>query len=113
MAKLQDQKQVLGKVLRRVRRYWPALILSLVLATVYVAMSLYIPILVGLAIDGIIAAGQVRFDSVAGYLVKIGICAGVAGVAQWVMNELNNRVTYRVTKDIRDEACDLGCGYLC
>ncbi|MBQ9838971.1 MAG: ABC transporter ATP-binding protein [Oscillospiraceae bacterium] len=104
MAKLQDQKQVLGKVLRRVRRYWPALILSLVLATVYVAMSLYIPILVGLAIDGIIAAGQVRFDSVAGYLVKIGICAGVAGVAQWVMNELNNRVTYRVTKDIRDEA---------
>lgn len=104
MAKLQNQKQVLGKVLHRVRRYWAALILSLVLATVYVAMSLYIPILVGLAIDGIIAAGQVDFDAVKQYLLQIAGCAGIAGIAQWIMNEMNNRVTYRVTKDIRDEA---------
>ena len=62
MAKLTDRKGVLKKVLRYVRRYWGALLFSLVLALVYVAMSLYIPILVGKAIDHIIAAGKVDLD---------------------------------------------------
>ncbi len=95
---------VLKKVLRRVRRYWAAIIASLFLAAVYVAMSLYIPILVGRAIDCIIEAGKVDFSAMKAELFGVLICALVAGIAQWVMNEMNNRVTYRVTRDIRDEA---------
>ena len=94
----------LKKVLLRVKKYWPALILSLLLATVYVAMSLYIPILIGRAIDCMIDQGRVNFDSVWHYLGQTLVCALIAGVSQWVMNEMNNRITYRVTKDIRCEA---------
>lgn len=104
MAKQVNQKDTLLKVLRQVRKYWVTLIVSLVLALIYVAMSLYIPVLVGRAIDHIIDAGKVAFDSVSRYLAMVAVCACIAGVAQWVMNELNNRVTYQVTKDIRNEA---------
>lgn len=94
----------LKKVLLRVRRYWPVLIASLLLATVYVAMSLYIPILVGKAIDCIIDAGRVDFQAVKTFLAQIALCAGIAALSQWVMNEMNNRVVFQVTRDIRDEA---------
>lgn len=104
MAKKLNQRETIGKVLRHVRRHWAFLILSLVLALVYVAMSLYIPVLVGGAIDHIIEQGNVQFDTVGRYLMSVLICALVAGISQWAMNELNNRITYRVTRDIRDEA---------
>ncbi len=97
---------VLRKVLLRLRRYWAAMIGSLLLALVYVGMTLYIPILVGEAIDSIIGAGNVDFAAVGLCLLKIGICTGVAALAQWVMSTLNNRVTYRLTRDIRNEAFD-------
>lgn len=103
MAK-QNQSRTLKKVLLRIRRYWPILIVSLVLATVYVAMSLYIPILVGKAIDCIVDARRVDFRAIKGFLFQIALCAAIAALAQWIMNEMNNRVTYQVTKDIRDEA---------
>lgn len=103
MADKKGQTETLRKVLRYVRRYWPALILSLLLALVYVAMSLYIPILVGQAIDHIIGAGNVAFDSIWRILLGILVCTGVAGLSQWVMNELNNRITFRITRDIREE----------
>ncbi len=100
-----DKKpSVLQKILRRVRRYLPGIILSLILATVYVAMSLYIPILVGRAIDVIVDAGHVDFDAMSRELVGVAICAAVAALAQWCMNELNNRITYAVTRDMRNEA---------
>ena len=104
MADLKERSATLRKVLRYVRRYWPALIVSLLLALVYVAMSLYIPILVGQAIDHIIEAGKVDFAAIWEILLTILICAGVAGLSQWVMNELNNRITFRITRDIRQEA---------
>ena len=104
MADLKERSATLRKVLRYVRRYWPALIVSLLLALVYVAMSLYIPILVGQAIDHIIEAGKVDFAAIWDILLTILICAGVAGLSQWVMNELNNRITFRITRDIRQEA---------
>ncbi len=94
----------LKKVLLRVRRYWPGLIVSLLLATVYVAMSLYIPILIGKAIDCIVDAGKVNFVTIGKLLGHTLSCALIAGAAQWVMNEMNNRITYRVTQDIRNEA---------
>ena len=104
MADNKSRGAVLRKILLRVRRYWPAMILSLVMATVYVAMTLYIPILAGQAIDCIVDMGRVDFAAIQGVLVTILICAAVAALSQWVMNEMNNRVTFRVTRDVRDEA---------
>ena len=101
---MHNQMTVLKKVLLRIRRYWPGLIASLVLATIYVLMTLYIPILVGNAIDCIVEAGWVDFAQMWVYLRRVGICALVAALSQWLMNEMNNRMTYRVTRDIRDEA---------
>ena len=101
---MNNQITVMKKVLRRLRRYWPSLIASLVLATVHVVMTLYIPILVGDAIDCIVDAGQVDFAVMGVHLRNAAICAIVAALAQWVMSELNNRMTYNVTRDIRNEA---------
>lgn len=101
---MNNQIIVLKKVLHRIRRYWASLIASLILATIYVVMTLYIPILVGSAIDCIVDAGRVDFAAMAGYLRGVVICAGVAAAAQWLMSELNNRMTYQVTRDIRNEA---------
>ena len=116
MADKKSQGAVIKKVLYRVKRYWPGLIVSLVLACIYVVMSLYIPILVGDAIDCIIDAGRVDFSAMGSFLVNVLICAGVAALAQWIMNEVNNRITFQVTRDIRDEAfChiqELPLGYL-
>ena len=100
---MRENKVVIAKVLRRVKPYWGLLIVSLLLALLYVAMSLYIPVLVGNAIDGIIGKGTVRFEQVAKNLTAVVVCAAVAGIAQWLMNQLNNHVTYRVTRDIREE----------
>ena len=105
-----------GKVLHRLRRYIPAVVMALVLATVYVAVSLYIPVLVGRAIDCIVDAGKVDFVAMLTELVSIVICAGIGGLSQWVMTLINNRITYSVTRDIRNEAFQhiqkLPLGYL-
>lgn len=99
-----NQTVVLKKVLHRIKPYRFAVIFSLLLATVQVAMTLYIPIAVGRAIDGIIGAGNVRFDWVAQNLAVVLLCTGVAALSQWIMGEVNNFVTFRVTRDIRNEA---------
>ena len=104
MAKIVSQRAVIGKILNRIRRQWPALILSLLLATIYVAMTLYIPILVGNAIDCIIDMGRVDFAAMWVYLRNVAVCAVIAGLSQWIMNEVNNRMTYQITRNIRDEA---------
>ena len=98
------QKEVLTKVLRAVRRYWPALMGSVALAAVSVVMMLYIPILVGRAIDCIVDAGRVDFETMGALLGRVALCAAAAGVSQWLMRQINNRITFRVTRDIRDEA---------
>ena len=102
--KKQNQREILEKVFRYVRPYSAALIGSLLLALVYVAMSLYIPILVGQAVDFIVDKGAVKFVPMSQKLLQIGICATVAAFAQWLMSQINNFVTFRVTRDIRDEA---------
>ena len=99
-----QQIAILKKILRRLKRYLAALVGSLILATVYVAMSLYIPILVGRAIDCIVDAGKVDFAAMGAQLASVALCAAIAGLSQWIMNEMNNRITYNVTRDIRDEA---------
>ena len=104
MAKQENQKEVLGKILRYVRSYWAGLLISLLLALFTVAMGLYIPMLVGDAIDCIVAAGRVDFARMGVYLRNVILCALAAGLAQWVMNVINNRITYQITRRVRDEA---------
>ena len=104
MANLMSQRNVLKKVLQRIRPYWAGLAASLVLATVYVVMTLYIPILVGNAIDCIVDMGRVDFSAMKGFLWQVAVCSLIAAVSQWIMSQINNRMTYRVTRDIRDEA---------
>ena len=99
-----SKNQTIRKVLRRVRPYWGFLALSVLLSLVYVAMSLFIPVCVGNAIDGIIGKGNVQYQVVMQGLTLVAVCAAVAGISQWVMNQINNHVTYRVTRDIREEA---------
>ena len=101
---MNNQTLVLKKVLHRIRRYWVSLIAALLLATVNVVMTLYIPILVGTAIDCIVDAGHVDFARMSVHLRNVLICAVVAGAAQWLMSELNNRMTFRITRDIRNDA---------
>ena len=99
-----NQNIVLKKVLHRIKPYRLAVLLSLVLATAQVAMTLYIPILVGNAIDSIVDAGRVDFETMGFYLSRVLLCTAVAALSQWIMSEVNNYVTFRVTRDIRNEA---------
>ena len=111
-----NQSVVMKKVLRRIKPYSPQLVVSLLLATVQVVVTLYIPILVGKAIDCIIEMGRVDFDTMGVYLGQVLACTAAGAIAQWVMSEINNHVTFRVTRDIRNEAFthiqDLPLSYL-
>lgn len=104
MMGVKAKKGTLKKVLRYIRRYWFLVILSLLLAAVTVAASLYIPILTGDAVDLILEAGQVDFNGIIQILIQIAVVIGIAALSQWVMNLANNRITYRVVRDIRNEA---------
>ena len=99
-----SQWNTLKKVLIRIRRYWPTLIAAIILATVNVGMTLYMPILVGNAIDCIVDTGNVDFDRMWVFLRGVILCAAIGGLSQWVMSELCNRMTFQVTRDIRNEA---------
>ena len=98
------QTSTLKKVLRRLKPRTFAIVLSLLSAAVSVVMSLYIPVLIGRAIDCIVEAGKVDFSLMKGYLMGVAICALAAGIVQWGMREINNRITFQVTRDIRNEA---------
>lgn len=104
MAEKSIQLSVLKKVLHRIRRYWAGLILALLLALLYVVMTLYIPILVGNAIDCIVDMGNVNFALMWIHLRNVALCAISAALAQWIMTQINNRMTYHVARDIREEA---------
>ena len=98
------QKGTLKKVLRYIRPYWFFVGLSILLAAATVAASLYIPILTGNAVDLIVGPGNVEFAGIVKILVRIGVVIGLAALSQWVMSLINNRITYRVVRDIRNEA---------
>ena len=93
-------------VLSYLKKYWFLIIVSLLFAAGSVLLSLYIPILIGDGIDLIIDEGLVDFDGLLAILTEIGIIAVVVGILQWLMNLINNRITYNVTKDIRNRAFD-------
>lgn len=98
------EKRTLRKVLLAIRRYWVLLIASLVLATATVALTLYVPILIGQTIDLIVGKGQVDFAGILNRLFAIGITVGCTALLQWLMGTLNNRITYQVIRDLRARA---------
>lgn len=98
------QKEILFKVLRYIRRYWFYLGVSVLMAACVVGLTLYVPILTGDAIDLIITKGFVDFGGILAILGKMGIAIALTAVAQWLMNVCNNRMTYGIVRDIRDEA---------
>lgn len=100
------QKQTLGKVLRYIRRYWGYLGCSIVLAALTAGLTLYVPVLIGQAVDQILASGQVAFAEIALILRNMAVVILLTAVAQWVMNACNNRITYNVIRDVRTEAFD-------
>ena len=98
--------QTVKKVIIRIKKYWVFLILSIIMATITVASSLYVPILVGNAIDYIVGPSNVNFRLIAQILAEIGVVIGITALSQWIMNICNNKITYHVTRDIRDEAIE-------
>ncbi|MDY3919591.1 MAG: ABC transporter ATP-binding protein [Candidatus Limivivens sp.] len=98
------QKETLKKVLRYLKKYRIYLILSILMAAVTVTLTLYLPRLTGNAIDLILSKGQVDFPGVFRILIQMGICILVTALAQWVMNIFNNKMTYQIVRDIRNEA---------
>ena len=104
MPKLKANSSTLKKVLGCIARYRLNAVLSILLSAVYVGLSLYVPILAGRAIDNIIAPGSVDYAQIMLELTKIAIVAAIAALAQWLMNIINNSMTYNVVKDMRTEA---------
>ena len=99
-----EQSETLKKVLRYLKRYWFFLALSFGLAAITVASTLYIPLLTGDAVDCVIGKGQVDFTGVFAVLKRMVMVIGVTAVAQWGMNICNNKMTYQIERDIRNEA---------
>ena len=99
-----NQGATLKKVFERLGKYRIFLIFSILLATVSVALTLYIPKLTGHAVDFIVSRGNVEFPGVLRVMVQIGICTLVTALAQWLMNVCNNKMTYQIVRDIRNEA---------
>ena len=106
MPKLKANNSTLKKVLGRIARYRLNAVLSILLSAVYVGLSLYVPILAGRAIDNISAPGSVDYAQIMLELTKIAVVAAMAALAQWLMNIINNSMTYNVVKDMRTEAFD-------
>lgn len=106
MPKLKANNSTLKKVLGCIARYQLNAVLSILLSAVYVGLSLYVPILAGRAIDNIIAPGSVDYAQIMLELTEIAIVAAIAALAQWLMNIINNSMTYNVVKDMRTEAFD-------
>lgn len=104
MSRIKAKKGTLKKVLHYVGRYKPHLAFSIILAAVSVAATLYIPVLAGRAIDNIIDERNVDFAALKPLLIGIGILAAVTALAQWIMNALNNKITFCVVRDIRNAA---------
>ncbi|MGN0525047.1 ABC transporter ATP-binding protein [Eubacterium sp.] len=99
-----NNKEIIKRIFAYVGRYKILLALSMLLAGVSVAGSLYIPVLIGNVIDFIIDKGLVRFDRIIPVLIRICIIIAVVAVSQWVMNVLNNKITFGVVRDMRDRA---------
>lgn len=102
--KKQRQIETIKKVLHHIGRYKIFLLFSVILAAVSVVLTLYIPILTGNAVDCIIGPSQVDFAGILEVLKKMAVIILLTAIVQWLMNACNNKITYQVVRDVRDEA---------
>lgn len=100
----EKNKQTIRRILAYIGKYNIWVMVSLLLAVVTVATTLYAPILIGQGVDLIVAEGNVDFQALFSILQKTAVVICVTGAAQWLMNHINNKITYRVVKDIRTKA---------
>ncbi len=98
------KKGTMSAILRYILRYWYYLAATVLLAAVTVVLTLYVPVLVGDAVDCIVGKGAVDFAALAKILRNIAVCVGGTFLSQWLMSLSNNRITYNVVRDIRAQA---------
>ena len=94
----------LARVLSYIGRYRILVLLSAILAVGIVALTLYVPILIGDSIDLIIGKGKVELGKILKLLITAGVTVGITAVMQWVMSSINNKITYNIVRDLRNEA---------
>ena len=98
------KNKTIKKVLNRLKKYRFAIVVSILLAAVTAAAALYVPKIVGEAIDLIVGKNNVDFGGIVSLLVRLGIVVGATGLLQWIMGVVNNRITFGVVRDLRNEA---------
>ena len=98
------ERGTVKKVLHLLRPYRVLVALSILCSAVIVALTLYVPVLIGRTIDLIIGPGQVDIPGILRLLLRIGWIVAVTATVQWVVNTINNRITYQVVRDVRDTA---------
>lgn len=101
-----SQKKTLKKLWAYLKNYKVFVFFSILMAAVTVAGTLYVPIMVGRAIDCIVGENQVDFQRITQILIRIAMIVAATGIAQWIMNICNNRITFHVTRDIRNDAIE-------
>lgn len=100
------KNKTIKKVLNRLKKYRFAIVVSILLAAVTAAAALYVPKIVGEAMDLIVGKNDVDFGGIASLLVRLGIVVGATGILQWIMGVVNNRITFGVVRDLRNEAAE-------
>ena len=103
---MQKHKSTIKRILAYIGHYKWGVLASLVLAAITAASTLYLPVLIGYAVDCIVSAGHVDFTKLTGILGKMAVMIAITAISQWLMNHINNVITYRVVKDIRTKAFD-------
>lgn len=92
------------RLMQYLKHYWFFLMGSILMSLISVALTLYIPILTGNAVDCIVQAGMVDFTKLLRIAIVMGVCIGITAVAQWIMNVCNNKMTYSIVRDVRHDA---------
>lgn len=101
-----NNRETMKRILACIRPYGLMVFLSLLLSIITVGLTLYIPILTGHGVDLIVSKGHVDFQSLTSIIITILICISITALSQWIMNHINNKITYRVVKDLRIRAFD-------
>lgn len=104
MKKQAGQKEIMKKVLDYIRPQWLLVLLSLLMAAVSVALTLYLPVLTGNVVDHILGPGKVEFSAIFQIMRTMVAAIALTAAAQWIMNVCNNKIVYTVTRNIREES---------
>ncbi len=105
-AKKTQSVKTLKRLMGYLKHYWFFLAVSILMAFISVALTLYLPILTGNAVDCILGPGAVDFAGIRHILLVMAVCIGITAIAQWVMNVCNNKMTYSIVRDVRRDAFD-------